>query len=126
MSLERLYDIFLESGSELGQSKHDFVRSIQGRYELWPVMKRGEFVGGVLFVDNTVHIAIKPEWRRRWATREMLKAYPSWTPQIDVLAPIKKDNQDSITLAKHLGFELSEENETHYIFVKRKHDEHPE
>ena len=125
MSVERIYDILAESGVEFGQAKHDWVRSIAGRSELWPVMKHGEFVGGVLFIDNTVHIAIKPEWKKRWATKEMLKAYPSWTPQIDVLAPIRKSNTDSIRLAKHLGFEEQDETETHYIFVKRKHDEHP-
>ena len=126
MSLERLYDIMEQTGiAPEGESKHDWVRSIQGRYELWPVMKCGEFVGGILFIDNTVHIAIKPEWKKRWATREMLRAYPSWTPAIDVLAPIRKSNDDSIRLAKHLGFEMTDETDTHFIYTKRKHDEHP-
>lgn len=125
MSLSILHEILLESGIDLGMDKHDWLRSIAGRNELWPVMKDGEFVGGVLFIDNTVHIAIKPEWRKRWATKEMLRAYPSWTPQIDVLAPIRKTNTDSIRLAEHLGFEKQEETDTHYIYVKRKHDEHP-
>lgn len=125
MSLERLYDILEQSGVPFDEDKADWVRSIQGRYELWPVMKAGEFVGGVLFIDNTVHIAIQPEWRKRWATREMFRAYPSWTPDVDVLAPIRKTNTDSIRLAEHLGLEKQDETDTHYIYVKRKHDEHP-
>ena len=124
MSLERLYDIMEQSGVHFDESKFDWVRSIQGRYELWPVMKHGEFIGGVLFIDNTVHIAIKPEWRNRWATKEMFRAYPSWAPSVDVMAPIRKTNTDSIRLAEHLGLEKLSETDTHYIYVKRTQDEH--
>lgn len=122
--LEKYLEIAIESGIEI-DDRAAWLRDFSTDSEIWPIQKNGEMVGGVLFKANTVHIAVKPEWQKKWATREMLRAYPSWTPQIDVLAPIRKTNTDSIRLAQHLGFERREETDTHYIFVKRKHDEHP-
>lgn len=124
LALSQFFDLMLEAGIEPDASKDEWLRVFSEDSELWPILKNGQMVGGVLFKGNTVHIAIKPEWRKRWITKSMLKAYPQWKPLIDVKAPIRKDNADSIALAKRLGFELLEETETHCVYVKRKQDEH--
>jgi hypothetical protein len=120
-NLERFCDIAIESGIPI-QDRDAWMRVHELNSEVWPIQKDGQMIGGVLFFGETVHIAVKPEWKKRWATREMLRAYPTWTPLIDVLAPIAKTNLDSIRLAEHLGLERSRETDTHYIYVKRKYE----
>jgi hypothetical protein len=124
MTLSEYMEIALEAGIQI-EDRDAWLRLFSVDSEIWPIKRDGVNIGGVLFYRNTVHIAVKPEWKCRWATRSMLRAYPTWTPSCDVFAPIKKDNTDSIRLAKHLGFELSHSTATHDIYIKRKHDEHP-
>lgn len=123
MTLTDYLEIAIESGIEVPD--RDAWLRVFANSEIWPICRNGEAVGGVLFMANTVHIAIKPEWQKRWATKSMLRAYPTWKPECDVLAPIRKSNTDSIRLAKHLGFELDRSTDTHDIYIKRKQDEHP-
>lgn len=122
--LEKFMEIFMESGHDI-PDRDAWLRVYSENSEVWPIQRCGQMIGGVLFHHHTVHIAIKPEWHKRWATKTMLKAYPSWAPAVDVTAPISKTNTDSIRLAEHLGLEKLSETDTHYIYVKRKTDEHP-
>jgi len=125
MTIDSFYDIMVEAGIQPRQSREDWLKFFSEDSELWPIVKGGEMVGGVLFRSNTVHIAIKPEWQKKWVTPSMMRAYPHWKPLIDVIAPIQKGNEASARLAKRLGFELLEEQAEYLISVKRKHDEHP-
>lgn len=113
----------LESGIEPRQSREEWLAFFSEDSELWPIQKSGEMVGGVLFRSDTVHIVIRPDWHKRWATKEMMRGYKAWAPLIDVRAPIQKGNTDSIRLAERLGFELLEEQFEYLIYVKRKHHE---
>jgi GNAT superfamily N-acetyltransferase len=124
MTLEQFYDLMLECGITPEEGRDEWLAFFREDHVIWDIAPKGEVIGGVLFKGCTVHIAVKPEWHKRWVTKSMLRAYPYWKPQIDVLAPIRKGNKDSIDLAEHLGLELLEENPTHYVYVKRKSDEH--
>jgi RimJ/RimL family protein N-acetyltransferase len=91
--------------------------------ELWPITDRNhgdKLVGGVLFKDHTVHIAIAPEWQRRWVSKALLRAYKTWAPACDVYATPAIDNTTACKFAERLGFQRRGETEDgqYAIYVK--------
>lgn len=121
--LEQYYDIVTRNCGMYEPNREEWLRWASENAEFWPIIKRGELIGGVLFKGHTVHIAVKPEWQGRWVTKSMLRAYPLWKPQADVVAPIFKTRRQAIELAERLGFERLEETDHYYLYVKRAHHE---
>lgn len=72
--------------------------------ELWPLRDGDRFIGGVFFKGHTVHIAVKPEYQRRWITKRILKAFRSWTHECEIVANPAVDNIAARKLAGGLGF----------------------
>jgi RimJ/RimL family protein N-acetyltransferase len=86
--------------------------------ELWPIRVGEVFAGGVFFAGDTIHIAIKPEFHCRWATRRLRRAYDTWTHAVPIRALIKPDNKQSIRLATGLGFKFVADQGLYHLYVK--------
>lgn len=71
--------------------------------ELWPIMREGKMIGGVLFKGHLVHIAVRPEWHGRWITRDMLRGYRSWIHDVPIVATPPRENAQACALAERLG-----------------------
>ena len=123
--LERFYDLMMACGIHDPIGREGWLRFYSENSELWPVIKQGEMVGGVLFKGHTVHIAIRPDWQKRWITKAMLRGYAHWKPTVDVVAPINKQRPDARRLADRLGLVLRSEDDHYWYYVKEKCDEHP-
>ena len=42
-------------------------------WDVRAVMKNDQCIGAVYFRDGEVHVSILPEWRKKWATKGLLK-----------------------------------------------------
>lgn len=74
--------------------------------DLWPLTdKAGKLVGGIFFKGHTVHIAVHPDWQKRWISKSLLSAYRQWTHECDIYATPPADNKAARGLAERLGFE---------------------
>lgn len=121
--LERFYDLMVSCGIEEPLGREAWLKWASENSELWPIVKNGEMVGGVLFKGHTVHIVVRNDWQGRWITKSMLRAYPQWRPTCDVYAPIRKGNTKAVALAERLGFRLQNDAGLYLNYVKRKCDE---
>ena len=50
----------------------DYARSLQN-WDVKAIVRNDTCVGAAYFKDGEVHVSVLSEWRRRWATRGVLK-----------------------------------------------------
>ena len=129
--LRRFYDISAAAGvpiaepwEQWGAAMRDAM--LQKKAELWPIGAHGEMVGGVLLLADTVHVAVLPEWRGRWITKALRRAYDTWTHSIPIRAIVKPDNRQVIELATRLGFRFQQDAGLYHIYVKEPTNDTPE
>jgi len=120
--LARFHAMTLASGREL-PPLGEWMRMLAGNFELWPIQRGGEMVGGALFFGQTVHLVITPEWQGRWITPAMRRAYDTWTHPGEVYADIAPDNYVAQRLAKRLGFKFQAPHKTFNRYVKEPANE---
>ena len=51
----------------------DYARAVDG-WDIKAIMRDDKCIGAAYFNDGELHVSILPEWRRRWATKGLLKA----------------------------------------------------
>lgn len=94
--------------------------------ELWPIVKQGKLVGGIFFKGHIIHIAVLPEWHKRWITKEMLRAYRTWTHDCEIVAHPPQDNKAARALLEALGFKYRTTQREFAIYVKEPNPCHPQ
>ncbi len=90
-------------------------------FELWPMTDQtqgGKLIGGVLFVGQTIHIAIHPDYHGRWISRRLLAAYRTWTHECEIVATPPHSNRRARLLALKLGFKKKRRQGQFTIYVK--------
>lgn len=119
------YQIFWRAGLPVGPRDKwlaDFRDAV-----LWPIARGGRYVGMVLLhqVETgqvLIHIGVLPDWRGRWITKAVLRAYPAWCPTCPVYAVIACAYREAHALARRLGFKPYRGAEGHTIYVKEPSD----
>lgn len=86
--------------------------------DLWPIMRGGKMIGGVFFKGHIVHIAIHPDWHRRWATPGLMRAYATWTHDVEIVTHPLTSNTAACQLAERLGFVKRGQHKQFTIYVK--------
>lgn len=86
--------------------------------EVWPIIKGEETIGGVLFWHNTIHIAVLPEWQGKWVTKDMIKAYKTWTHTVPIVAMIKLGDSHLEKFATRFGFVRRAIDEKYSYYIK--------
>lgn len=104
--LRSFYDVML--AAKMAPPPWEMWRAALGQnFELWPMTDQrrgGQLFGGVLFVGQTIHIAIHPDYHGRWLSKHLLKAYRTWTHPCEIVATPPHDNRAARLLALKLGF----------------------
>lgn len=117
MDLNAFYDVMLECGME-PPPLVAWRAYVGSNSALWPIAKDGEFIGGILFIGHTIHIAVKPEWHGRWVTKSILRAFKeTWQHDVDIHAYPLVGNEEANNLVKRLGFKYKgrENQANHYV-----------
>ncbi len=92
--------------------------------ELWPLLDHTQtpprLFGGVLFKGHTVHIAIHPDYQRRWISKRLFRAYEQWEHDCEIIAHPPVENVAARNLAHRLGFKYrgDTDNGLFAIYVK--------
>lgn len=81
-----------------------------GTYEL-AYMMNGEHVMGVAMRKRgALHIGVLPEWRKRWATRSLVRRIVEWAAETGkVWTRVAQGNEAGEKLVRQVGFELNGE-----------------
>ena len=53
--------------------RYDFYEKALADWDVKAVMRDNECIGAVYFKDSEVHASILPDWRKKWATKGILK-----------------------------------------------------
>lgn len=89
--------------------------------ELWPIIRGGRMIGGVLFKGHSIHIAVLPEWQGRWVTKSMLRAWRTqYEHECDLYATPDTSNRAACELCERLGFRLQRRLGQSSIYVKER------
>jgi RimJ/RimL family protein N-acetyltransferase len=90
---------------------------------LWPIARDGKYVGMILLHQVPtgqvlIHIGVLPEWKGRWITKSMLKAYPHWKPECPVYAMVERNNFSLHRLMRRLEFKFHADANDYLIYAK--------
>lgn len=66
--------------------------------DLFGIWKAGKLIGGIILRGNEIHIAILPEWHRKWFDRS---CYQFLNEQYKVRGPLMAVAHNSNTTAQH-------------------------
>jgi GNAT superfamily N-acetyltransferase len=127
--LRRFYDISAAAGVPIAEPFEVWApclreAMLQAKADLWPIGAHGQMIGGVLFMADTMHVAVLPEWQGRWISKALRRAYDTWTHDIPIRAIVQPDNRKVIELATRLGFTFQREDGPHHIYVKEPQHAH--
>lgn len=117
--LRQFYDVMLACGMK-APDYAVWERHYSENAELWPILKDGKLIGGILFKAHLIHIAVHPDWHGRWISKSILRGYQQWAPECDVFAIIPRENVEAIELAKRLGFVRRDPINNSEVLVKEK------
>lgn len=79
--------------------------------DFWPIGAGAKLIGGVLFKGHTVHIAVLPQWQKRWIKPSHLRAWRQFPHTVDLYATPLASNVAACRMAEALGFRLATEGE---------------
>lgn len=126
--LRQFFDVMVENG--MCEANYWPLWSAQARdnSELWPICAPNtrQFIGGIFFKGQTVHIVIKPEWHSRWVTRSILRGYREWAHPGELRALMRPDNTRAIAFAERLGFRFSADQGLYHLYIKEPVHAEPE
>lgn len=117
--IERFYEISVEAGLNPGDRDewmkvfNDPVNTV-----LWPINKGGKMIGGILFLHNTMHISVLPEWHGKWLTKSMLRGYKLWKHSVPIIAMIRQGDEITSKFVEMLGFKYQKEHMTFSFYSK--------
>lgn len=117
MDMPAFYDLMLECGMR-PPPKDEWLERVSRNSELWPICKEGKFVGGILFVGQTIHIAVLPEWHQRWVTKSILRGFRNWQHDCPIEASPEKSNVIAIEFVKRLGFKYHSHYDGKETYIK--------
>jgi len=115
--LDAFYDVMLACGMK-PPPRQEWMAYARINADLWPIVREGKFIGGIFFKGHTIHIAVLPEWHRRWVTKSILRAFKEgWQHDVKIYAAPEKSNTEAIAFIRRLGFkyECSEDNQEVYF-----------
>ena len=87
-------------------------------WTLEPIMVEGRIAGAVAMFENQIHIAVKPEYRGRWARRSMRERF--LTERVRRYGPLIakpfKSNPTAVAFIERLSFKRMSEDENQITF----------
>ncbi len=109
-SLRLAWEISIESG--VTQDAWEPWRDYFAASTLWPIAKKGEVIGFIMLHGMPggkimLHTIVKPEWRAKWVTKDIIRAFRGWKPGVEVVTLAKGMDK----AARLVGFK--ETGETH-------------
>ena len=100
-----------------GIDRDEFERSMFW-WTIEPIVVQGEIAGAVAMFQNQIHIAVKPEYRGRWAKRGMRDHFLN--DRIRQYGPLIakpfKSNERAVAFIERLGFKRMSEDENQITF----------
>jgi hypothetical protein len=118
-NLRKAWEIAIESGDTTDEWEP--WRDYFAESTFWPIGKKGKLIGFLMFhgmPDGSImmHTIIEKKWIGRWVTKEMVKAFRTWDPGVDVVTLSNGKEK----MLEFIGFDDSGSVEREYkVFIKR-------